>query len=154
MNSTHAAPTTQYMLAQLAGRDFYFSRADVISAEAMAVFGDVADHGLGGIIPFRDRDGTEIPVLALDGDFVPQDSIDLARRFAVILSGEGVRFGVLCDNLITLTSTQLRLAPVPVPMRTADSPLTALVFRDNGSLGFLLDAGKVATFLGLTVMIG
>jgi hypothetical protein len=146
----------QYLVAELGPFAYYFDRAQVSSAEALAEFGAGVD-AMGGVIAFKDREGAEIPVLSVNHDFGLQDEVDRARRFALLVQGEGVRYGFLCDNLVTLAASQVSLLPMPQALQTPESPVAQLAYRkgpiETAKIGYLIDTNKLAVVLGLATVL-
>lgn len=89
--------------------------------------------------------GQSWPVLCLDGEFTALDALMPGRRACVMLAtGQGF-LGILCDDVRVLKQSGTEDYSLPVAMRTANTPVQALMQFESG-LACISDTSHLLQF--------
>jgi len=92
-------------------------------------------------------DGKARPIYCLDREFTAMPEIPPNRRVCVLLNaGEGRYFGLLCDDVESLSLASAHLHPVPTCMANPKLPILGLFVHQNG-LSSVTASTRLATYL-------
>jgi hypothetical protein len=136
MNKVH-----NFVLAEIDGQGFLFDQSQVASVESVLQLPSMA-----AVTPYAGADGVELPVLSLSSALEALDDIPASRKFFLVFvpdAQSGERYGLTCDNVLTVTRSQLEFWPVPPAMQQPGTPALELA-RRNGEERYyvLIDAGR------------
>jgi hypothetical protein len=92
----------------------------------------------------------EWPVYCLGSDLRPMDRLPSTSRICVLLGVDEGYFGLLCDELDLLSGKRLQTFPLPAIMRSAHTPVQALVLHED-TPGCVLSADRLLSFLDFWV---
>lgn len=133
------------LLLHIDGMQLMLPQGDVCAVESVADLQsqDAVAPAVGRILYL----GQSWPVLSLNGELQTLDSIPPARRACVMLAtGKGF-LGLLCDDVRVLNQQSDADYALPVAMRTANTPIQAIMPFENG-LACLSDARHLLQYGG------
>ena len=75
--------------------------------------------------------GTDRPVFSLGEDLQFVDELTEERKVCVCLGNNENGFGIICDQVNTLDSSEVELVDLPSCMETENTPVNALAIKDK-----------------------
>jgi chemotaxis signal transduction protein len=91
-------------------------------------------------------DGESWPVFCLSSELAVLLAIPNTRRMCVLLKDGNHAFGLACDQIEPLRQQNMQLQPLPACMKTATSPVQALVLHGD-AVGCVTTTARLANLI-------
>ena len=118
------------------GREkFLIRQEEVVALEpAMDVHKSISSEGWTGTIS---RDGNDYPVYNLTSNLELSNTPPDSRGICVCLSYENIQFGIICDEVDNMTTSDFTYFMVPDCMQTESCPVKNLAVSGNKVTGII-----------------
>lgn len=130
VNPTHLSEWTgNFAHLVFAGLSLLIPQGDIYSLEpAIDMRPSTANNGSVG--QFK-QSGMEWSLYALSADLTLLEHCPESYRIAILMKNVQPIYGLLCEQVNTVTRNEISIYPIPAAMYSEDSPLLALALYDN-----------------------
>lgn len=92
-------------------------------------------------------EGERWPVYCFSAGLCLLPEIPDKHRICVLLTHGQDYFGLLCERVMALEGTQVRLTPLPACMRTPSTPIDALALDDQGQVLCVTSVSRLVVYM-------